>query len=75
MRVVFNEDYCKGCNLCVAFCPQAIIHLANRLNQKGYRPAEVIEQEKCTSCAACARMCPDTVITVYRPERKKEKVS
>lgn len=71
MRVQFNEDHCKGCSLCITVCPQEIIFLAERLNNKGYRPAEVQEQEKCTSCAACARICPDAVITVFRPEKKK----
>lgn len=70
-RVIFNEDVCKGCSLCVSVCPQGIIFLADRLNEKGYKPATVVDQDKCTSCVACARMCPDTVIKVYRPERKK----
>ncbi|UCZ52778.1 4Fe-4S binding protein [Bacillus shivajii] len=75
MRVYFEEDYCKGCSLCISVCPQEIIHLADRMNNKGYRPTEVLEQDKCTSCTACARICPDAVITVYRPEKKKKKAS
>ena len=75
MRVVFNEDHCKGCGLCVMFCPQDIVQIGDHLNSKGYLTAQVEEQHKCTSCMACARMCPDAVITVYRPERKKTKVS
>ncbi|MFD1636056.1 indolepyruvate ferredoxin oxidoreductase subunit alpha [Evansella tamaricis] len=75
MRIIIKEDYCKGCSLCIAFCPQEIIQLANRLNRNGYRPAEVLDQNKCTSCAACARMCPDSVISVFRPEKNKIKAS
>lgn len=75
VRVKFREDYCKGCGLCIVFCPQGIIHLGENLNKRGYRTAQVLEQEKCTSCMACARMCPDAVITVFRPERKKAIVS
>lgn len=70
-RVVFNEEYCKGCGLCVSVCPKGIISLAEHLNGKGYRPAAVIEQESCISCAACGRVCPDGVITVYRPDKQK----
>lgn len=70
-RVVFNEERCKGCSLCISVCPPKVIHLAEHINLKGYRPAEVTDQHKCISCAACARICPDVVITVYRPERKK----
>ncbi|KUO63175.1 MAG: hypothetical protein APF84_09540 [Gracilibacter sp. BRH_c7a] len=70
-RVVFYEDLCKGCSLCVSVCPTNVIHLAEHINVRGYRPAEVNEQHKCISCAACARICPDVVITVFREERKK----
>lgn len=65
-RVVFDEERCKGCELCTAVCPQKIIFMADRFNSKGYRVATVTEQEKCTSCALCARTCPDVVISVYR---------
>lgn len=72
-RVVFREERCKGCELCVEACPEDIIHLADRLNANGYHPAMVRDedQDKCTSCGLCARMCPDLVITVYRPARVK----
>ena len=70
-RVVINEEWCKGCSLCISVCPTNVIHLAEHINLKGYRPAEIIEQDKCISCVACARICPDVVITVYRPEKKK----
>lgn len=73
-RVVFNEDICKSCSLCINVCPTNVIFLADYLNGKGYRPASVIEQEKCISCAKCAQICPDSVITVYRPEKKKVSV-
>ncbi len=66
-RVTFREDRCKGCELCVAACPKKIIKIADgRLNAKGFRPAEITEQEKCIGCAFCATMCPDLVITVEK---------
>ncbi|MFV9510767.1 4Fe-4S binding protein [Tepidibacillus sp. LV47] len=71
VRVVFNEEICKGCGLCVSVCPTEIIFLADQLNKKGYRPATVVDQDKCISCAACGRICPDAVITVYRPTKNK----
>lgn len=70
-RVVFQEDYCKSCSLCLNVCPQDIIYLSNQLNGKGYRPATVTDQDACISCMKCAQICPDAVITVYRPEKKK----
>lgn len=66
-RVTFREDRCKGCELCVAVCPKKIIKIAgDRLNAKGFKPAEVTEVEKCIGCAFCATMCPDLVITVEK---------
>ncbi|NLK63750.1 MAG: 4Fe-4S binding protein [Tissierellia bacterium] len=66
-KVTFNDDACKGCELCVAVCPVKIIELnKEKINIKGYSPAHVIDQEKCIACANCAIMCPDSVITVER---------
>ena len=66
-KVIFNEERCKGCGLCESVCPKNIIVLAKeKINAKGYHPAEVVEQDKCIGCASCATICPDTVITVER---------
>lgn len=70
-RVIFNEDRCKGCELCVVACPVFIVKMAtDRINKKGYIPATVYEMEKCIGCAQCARMCPDSVIVVEKEMRK-----
>lgn len=66
-RVTFNEDRCKGCELCTTVCPKKIVIMAvDRLNKKGFPPAEVKEMDKCIGCAFCAKMCPDCVITVEK---------
>ena len=47
-KVTFDEERCKGCGLCVTACPVKIISLAEeKINSKGYHPAEVKETEKC----------------------------
>jgi len=66
-KVTFDQDYCKGCGLCVSVCPVKIISLdRTKVNAKGYNPAHVEEMDKCIGCASCAMMCPDVVITVER---------
>lgn len=66
-RMTVNEDRCKGCGLCVLFCPQKIIELqTHKLNARGYNPAIVTDMSKCTGCALCATMCPDVAIVVER---------
>ena len=65
-KLVIDEERCKGCELCLNFCPRGLLRPANHLNSQGFKPAEITDQDKCTSCALCARMCPETAIEVYR---------
>ena len=66
-KIIVKEDVCKGCGLCVNACPRKIIAIANeKINNKGYHPAELLDEEKCTGCASCAVMCPDVAIIVER---------
>ncbi|MDF2840752.1 MAG: 4Fe-4S ferredoxin, iron-sulfur binding domain protein [Clostridia bacterium] len=66
-RVFFDENKCKGCELCTTVCPVKIVVMdKERINVKGYHPATVKEMEKCTACSSCAKICPDVVIKVER---------
>ena len=66
-KVMIQEDKCKGCGLCVSVCPKKILKISSqRLNAKGFRPAEVIDIQKCIACAFCAAICPDVVIEVEK---------
>lgn len=71
-RIEFNYERCKGCGLCVAFCPTKILELDKQnMNEKGYHLIRVIDMNKCIACTFCATMCPDSVITVYKVEEEK----
>lgn len=66
-KVTFDNELCKGCMLCVGFCPTKILARDDkRINEKGYNLIKVTEPDKCIGCAFCAIMCPDSVITVER---------
>lgn len=65
-KVVFNEDRCKGCELCVTFCPKKILVMADHFNSRGFHPATMAHEELCNACTFCARMCPEVAIEVYR---------
>ena len=66
-KVTFDVERCKGCGLGEPVCPKQIIALSKeKINAKGYHPAEITEQDKCIACAFCATMCPDSVITVEK---------
>ncbi|MDR3344479.1 MAG: 4Fe-4S binding protein [Oscillospiraceae bacterium] len=66
-KATINENVCKGCGLCVTACPKKIVAIAKeKLNQKGYHPAEVIDPAACIGCAMCALICPDCAIIVEK---------
>jgi 2-oxoglutarate ferredoxin oxidoreductase subunit delta len=71
--VTFDVENCKGCELCVKACPQDGLTLSDRINAQGYHYA-ILVKDNCTGCVNCALVCPDAVITVYRENKKKERV-
>lgn len=67
-KVSFREERCKGCGLCITVCPKKIVGFSDKLNAKGYHPANVPpdKMKDCIGCTACGRICPDCVITVEK---------
>jgi 2-oxoglutarate ferredoxin oxidoreductase subunit delta len=64
-KLTFADESCKGCELCVAFCPVEILSLdKERINKNGYHLISVSDIDKCIACAQCAIVCPDSVIKV-----------
>ena len=61
-QVVIFGTWCKGCGLCVAFCPLQV----PALDSEGY--PVVVAPEKCTACHWCDTHCPDLAIVVKRIE-------
>ena len=64
--IEIDAELCKGCELCVSFCPKDIIALSKRLNAGGYQSAVVNGDGECTGCAICAVVCPEVAIEVFR---------
>ncbi len=64
--IEIDAELCKGCQLCIAFCPRNVIGLSDKLNASGYLPAVFNDNGECTGCAVCAVVCPDVAIEVYR---------
>ncbi len=75
-----NEDYCKGCNLCIMFCPRKALEESEELNKKGVHPPVEVE-DRCVNCRLCELICPDFAITVTTDDEqdmirsKKKKVT
>lgn len=53
-----NTEWCKGCGICVAFCPQNVLEL----DQKEKATAARIED--CIACRMCELRCPDLAVEV-----------
>ena len=64
--IIISSELCKGCELCISFCPKNVIKLSEKLNAAGYLPALFSDNGQCTGCAVCALVCPEVAIEVYR---------
>jgi len=69
--ILIDSELCKGCELCVGFCPKHLIVLDIRFNSTGFHPAVFKDEDilKCTSCGICAEMCPEMAITVVKKKQ------
>ena len=63
--VKIDKEKCKGCELCIEFCPANVLELSNVLNRKGHIYAEFIHSEDCIGCKACVLMCPDVCVELF----------
>jgi 2-oxoglutarate ferredoxin oxidoreductase subunit delta len=68
--VVIDVEACKGCELCIAACPPAVLAMGDEVNARGYRFP--LLQAGCTGCKACSQICPDFVFQVYKFETPEE---
>ncbi len=50
-----RQDWCKGCGICVSFCPKEALSL-NSANKAELNAA------RCTGCGICEMYCPDFAI-------------
>ncbi|MBM4396200.1 MAG: 4Fe-4S dicluster domain-containing protein [Deltaproteobacteria bacterium] len=61
-KIVIDPERCKGCELCVKACPQAVLGMGKDLNSRGYFYAKVAEPRRCIGCRVCCVTCPDVAI-------------
>jgi 2-oxoglutarate ferredoxin oxidoreductase subunit delta len=66
-----DELVCKGCELCIFYCPKDVFKLAEKMNQKGYNVAEVINPSNCIGCRLCEIACPDFAIYIKEDQTGK----
>ncbi|MCF8103892.1 MAG: 4Fe-4S binding protein [Desulfohalobiaceae bacterium] len=61
-----NREWCKGCGICVHFCPKDVLELDQ--DDK----SSVIRPDDCIVCGFCERLCPDLAISVIPEEQEQE---
>ena len=63
------EDWCKGCGICIAFCPEKVF------DKSETGTPVVINSDACTGCRFCEFHCPDFAISIHDryPDRRKKK--
>ena len=66
-KIEINKERCKGCRLCVVYCPNGCIRLDDFINKRGVHPVLFLDKDKkCTGCSFCEIVCPDMCIEVYK---------
>ena len=58
-QVFIYGKWCKGCTICVKFCPTGVLEM----DGTGEHPF-VAHPEFCTACHFCDTHCPDLAIVV-----------
>jgi 2-oxoglutarate ferredoxin oxidoreductase subunit delta len=71
-KVVIDEKHCKGCGLCIEFCPKGVLVISQRLSVRGINAAEAAADKACSGCCSCASVCPDAAIKITDTKTKKQ---
>lgn len=58
------RHFCKGCRICVEFCPTQTLDLDDRLKVKVAYP------DRCIGCRMCEYRCPDLAIYVRKAAKE-----
>jgi 2-oxoglutarate ferredoxin oxidoreductase subunit delta len=57
-QLVLHREWCKGCAICVEFCPTHVL----ALDADG--KVTIADEAACTECRLCELRCPDFAIAL-----------
>ena len=63
-EIIIDDQFCKGCNLCIEVCPRKVFSRSNKRSRAGYSMPQAADLEKCAVCFFCEITCPDLALTV-----------
>ena len=55
---LITPDWCKGCGICVAFCPKNVLALDDS------EKVVPVRADDCICCRLCELRCPDLAIEI-----------
>jgi 2-oxoglutarate ferredoxin oxidoreductase subunit delta len=62
--IEINDNLCKGCDICIEFCPTDVFRKSDKLNRRGYYLPVVARLDECTVCRLCELLCPELAIVL-----------
>ncbi|MGF7057051.1 4Fe-4S binding protein [Brassicibacter mesophilus] len=54
-KLTLNVEWCKGCGICVEFCPKKVLELKDG-------KVKIRDIDSCIKCGQCELRCPDYAI-------------
>ncbi len=63
---VIDRDWCKGCGICVAFCPKNVLELDRK------DKAVAARVDDCICCKICELRCPDFAIEITTEQAEQD---
>jgi 2-oxoglutarate ferredoxin oxidoreductase subunit delta len=55
-----DKEWCKGCGICVHFCPKQVLELDKQGKAEAVRPEDCLGSK----CMLCELRCPDLAIQI-----------
>ncbi|MDF1591832.1 MAG: 4Fe-4S dicluster domain-containing protein [Desulfobacterales bacterium] len=74
-EIIILKNSCKGiedCGICMSVCPKNLFAPSHEMNERGFLPPRVIDEDPCTVCMNCMVSCPDMAIVVAKKKKTKE---
>jgi len=63
LRIITIPRYCKGCGICVTFCPKSVLEIQSF-------KVHAARIRDCIQCMQCELRCPDFAIEVHGTGKK-----
>lgn len=73
-EIYIIKDRCKGCNICIDFCPTEALEESEEFNVKGYHPPKLKDEDLCVGCRFCELICPEFAIYIVKEGEEVKEV-